>query len=209
MASPEPFATTRENQMEGNLTEGSLMEGNEQLVVIIAMLKDVAGRVRVDQLGDATPCAAFTVEDVLGHMTGLASGFAPMFRGEDPPPTASAGPAGEIREQFALAMDDLLDAVQSPGALDRTIQTPGGAMPGAVFARLVALDGLVHGWDLATSTRQEWQPPAALVAEVDSFAREAISTEMREGDAFGPEQTAPDGADTMLRLVAFTGRRPA
>ena len=49
-------------------------------------------------------------------------------------------------------MDGLLDAVQSPGALDRTIQTPGGEMPGAVFARLVALDGLVHGWDLATST---------------------------------------------------------
>lgn len=184
------------------------MEGNEQLVVIIPMLKDVVSRIRTDQLGGATPCSAFTVEGVLGHMTGLASGFAPMFRGEDPTDAASASPSREIREQFGLAMDDLLDAVQSPGALDRTIQTPGGAMPGAVFARLVALDGLVHGWDLATSTQQDWHPPETLVAEIDAFARQAISTEMRDGDAFGPEQTAPDGADTMGRLVGFTGRRP-
>ncbi len=184
------------------------MEGNEQLVIIVPMLKDVASRIRGDQLGGVTPCVAFTVEDVLGHMTGLASGFAPMFRGEDPADAAAAGPSGEIREQFGQAMDGLLDAVQTPGALDRTIQTPGGAMSGSVFARLVALDGLVHGWDLATSTQQEWQPPESLVAEIDSFARQAISTEMRDGDAFGPEQTAPAGADTMTRLVAFTGRRP-
>lgn len=183
------------------------MEGNDQLAVIIPMLKDVVSRIRAEQLGDATPCTAFTVEDVLGHMTGLASGFAPMFRGEDPADAASANPRMEIRGQFGWAMDDLLDAVQSAGALDRTIQTPGGAMPGAVFARLVALDGLVHGWDLATSTQQDWQPPETLVAEIDSFARQAISAEMRDGEAFGPEQPVPDGADAMGRLVGFTGRR--
>jgi uncharacterized protein (TIGR03086 family) len=103
-------------------------------------------------------------------------------------------------------MTELLDAVQSPGALDRTIQTPNGAMPGTVFARLVALDGLVHGWDLATSTHQDWTPPQRVVAEVDTFARQAISPEMRGGGAFGPERTAPEGADTLTRLIAFTGR---
>jgi hypothetical protein len=61
------------------------MEGNEQLAVIIPMLKDVASNIRGDQLGGDTPCSEFTVYGVLSHMTGLASGFAPMFRGEDPP----------------------------------------------------------------------------------------------------------------------------
>ncbi|MCU1452911.1 MAG: hypothetical protein JWN46_1057 [Acidimicrobiales bacterium] len=184
------------------------MEGNEQLAVIIPMLKEVAGGIADDQLGAATPCAAFSVADVLEHMTGLASGFAPMFRGETATEhdggTASADTAPTAR--FDRAMDGLLDAVQSAGALDRTITTPGGPLPGAVFARLVALDGLVHGWDLATSTNQPWQPPEPLVAEVDAFAREAISPEMRDGGGFGSEQPAPDGAPTMLRLVAFTGR---
>ena len=49
-------------------------------------------------------------------------------------------------------MDDLLDAVKSPGAIERTISAPIGEMPGEVFARFVAFDGLIHGWDLATAT---------------------------------------------------------
>ena len=93
--------------------------------------------------------------------------------------------------EHELVGDELLAAITSPGALERTIQTPGGPMPGAVFARLVAFDGLVHGWDLASATQQDWQPPEQLVSEVDTFAREAITAEMRNGDAFGPEQQSP------------------
>lgn len=184
------------------------MDGSEQLSMIIPMLKGVANRIRSDQLGAVTPCADFDVAGVLGHMTGLASGFAPMFRGEEPAPVGPSPSDASATDQFNHAMDELLGAVTSPGALDRTIQTPGGPMPGAVFARLVAFDGLVHGWDLACATRQAWEPPEQLVTEVDSFAREAISTEMRNGGAFASEQQPPANANAMLRLVAFTGRLP-
>jgi len=181
------------------------MEPNEQLAVIIPMLKEVADGIGEEQLSGATPCAEFTVEGVLDHMTALATGFAPMFRGEDP--GAATPPAGaDLIDDFNLAMDGLLAAVQSPGALDRTIQTPGGQMPGEVFARLVALDGLVHGWDLATSTSQDWTPPESLVAEVDAFAHVAITSEMRDGGAFAPERTAA-GTSPMQHLAAFTGRQ--
>jgi uncharacterized protein (TIGR03086 family) len=184
------------------------MEGPEQLAVIIPMLKDVARRIDHDQFANSTPCTQFTVENVLEHMSDLASGFAPMFRGEvlGEPEKASAPPDADVTTQFDRAMDELLDAVQSPGALDHTIQTPGGPMPGAVFARLVALDGLVHGWDLASSTEQSWEPPEAIVSEIDAFARQAITPEMRDGHAFAAEQTPPERASTMLRLAAFTGR---
>lgn len=182
------------------------MEPNEQLTLIIPMLKEVAGGISEDQLDNDTPCTEFTVEGVLDHMTSLATGFAPMFRGEDPgSATAPPSDAGII-DSFTHAMDGLLAAVQSPGALERTIQTPGGQMPGAMFARLVALDGLVHGWDLATGTSQDWTPPEDLVAEVDEFARGAISSEWRDGGAFGPEQTAGTSASSMQQLAAFTGR---
>jgi hypothetical protein len=70
---------------------------------------------------------------------------------------------------------------------------------------MVALDGLIHGWDLATSTQQEWDPPASLVTEVDAFARQALVPEAR-GDRFAPEKLASTGATPMLRLVAFSGR---
>ncbi|MDO8391800.1 MAG: TIGR03086 family metal-binding protein [Actinomycetota bacterium] len=179
------------------------MEGNEQLATIIPMLKAVGGAITPQQYAAPTPCAAFTVLGVLEHMAGLAGGFAPAFRG-DPSPTAPAEGAIDVR--FQQAMDELLVAVMTPGAMERIVETPFGPMPGAVFSRLVAFDGLVHGWDLASSTGQSWDPSAALVAEVDGFARQAISPELRDGDTFAQEIDPPAGASPLQRLVAFSGR---
>jgi uncharacterized protein (TIGR03086 family) len=183
------------------------MEGNEQLAVIIPMLKHVGAGIVPEQLDDPTPCESFTVTGVLDHMTGLAEVFAPAFRGDPPPGDESPSePSGrDLMARFQRSMDALLDAVHSQGALERTIDTPFGPMPGSVFARLVAFDGLIHGWDLATSTKQAWEPPEAVVAEVDAFAREAIAAEMR-GELFAPEKAASDDDTPMLRLVAFSGR---
>lgn len=185
------------------------MEGNEQLQVIIPMLKQVGIGIKSEQLDGPTPCVSFTVAGVLGHMTGLATAYAPAFRG-DPSPgegESSALDQSDLPAKFQQAMDALLEAVQSPGALQRTIDTPFGLMPGSTFARLVAFDGLIHGWDLATSTQQAWNPPDDLVAEVDAFARQAIAPALRDGDTFAKETLAPPNATRLLRLVAFSGRK--
>ena len=183
------------------------MQGNEQLAIIIPKLREIGARIDPSQLDAPTPCKDFTVAGVLGHMTGLASGVrsdvpwrGAAERRSPSPTTPPRWPASTV------AMAALLDAVQSPGALDRTIQTPGGEMPGAVFARLVAFDGLVHGWDLATSTGQPWDLDDDLVAEVDGFARQAITDDMRDGDAFAAQQQPADDATPIERLVAFSGR---
>lgn len=184
------------------------MEGNEQLSIIIPELRSVGAGIKPEQMNAATPCTDFTVSGVLGHMTGLASAFAPMFRGEEPPST-DPDPDGDPRDEatrFDEAMAALLDAVHSPGALERTIQTPGGDMPGAVFARLVAFDGLVHGWDLASSTGQAWDLDDDLVAEVDAFARQAITDDMRGSDSFAAAQQPAGDTTPIQRLAAFSGR---
>lgn len=182
------------------------MQGNEQLAIIIPKLREISARIKPSQLDAPTPCKDFTVGGILGHMSGLAVGFAPMFRGEEPPSGVPEPEGATEIARFDSALGELLDAVGSPGALDRTIQTPGGEMPGAVFARLVAFDGLVHGWDLATSTGQSWDLDDDLVAEVDEFARQAITHEMRDGDTFAAEQQPTDNATPVQRLVAFSGR---
>ena len=79
-------------------------------------------------------------------------------------------------------------------------------MPGETFARFVVLDGLVHGWDLATATGQPYEPPDALVAEVDAFAREAIAPHARRRHVRRAVEP-PAGATPIERLAAFTGRQ--
>jgi uncharacterized protein (TIGR03086 family) len=179
----------------------------EQLAQIVPTVSDLVDRIEPGQLDDPTPCRRFTVRDVLDHMLVLGGSFAYAFRGEEPPtieppPRDGRVPAAEFRK----TMDDLLDAVRSPGAMERTVPTPMGEMPGETFARLVAFDGLIHGWDLARSTGQEYRIADAIVADVDSFARAAITDAMRDGDTFDVATTAPADADRLERLVAFSGR---
>ena len=179
----------------------------EQLEQILPAVVGVAGGIEPGQLTNATPCSQFVVSDIFDHMIVLGGSFTFLFRGEEPqevpaPPRDGRVPAAEMQ----AAMADLLDAVRSPGALERTLDTPVGTMPGEVFARLVAFDGLVHGWDLARATGQSMAVSEDIVAAVDEFARAALQPAMRDGDTFKDETTPPPGASRLERLVAFSGR---
>ena len=188
------------------------MEPADQLGVIIPTLIDIVDGLSADQLTAPTPCANFTVSGVLDHMMGGAAAFVPTFLGEEPSESAmgsskSAPSPGEVpAAEFRSAMTGLLDSVSAPGAMERMIDAPFGRVPGSVFARFVAFDGLIHGWDLSTATGRTYEPPADVVAAVSAFAHEALGPDMRDGDTFAAEATAPAGSGELVRLVAFSGR---
>ena len=187
----------------GDFTMGPL----EQLDELEPLLGQVASGITPADLDAGTPCANFTVRGVLGHMIGGATQFGAAFRGElpaDVPADVAEGPDVVARAGNALA--GLMGAIRSPGALDRAVASPFGEMPGDAFARLVVLDGLVHGWDLATATGQTYEPSDALVAAVDAFARQAIAPAMRDGDTFADAVEPRAGATPIEQLAAFTGR---
>ena len=183
------------------------MQPTEQLAYILPTLSATVDRIQTMQMNDPTPCSKFAVHDVLDHMIGLGGSFSYWFRGEEAPEPKASGvsdcvPAAEFRE----VMVELLDAVKSDGAMERTLSTPMGEMPGETFARLLAFDGLVHGWDLASSTGQTFEVPPAVIASVDEFARGALTPEMRDGDTFKEATVATDDATQLESLVAFSGR---
>lgn len=179
----------------------------EQCQELGPLLGQVAGGLAPADLDAPTPCSDFAVRDVLGHMIGGATQFAAAFRGTPPTPVPDdVADLPDVVERAGAALGDLIAAIGAPGALDQTVAGPFGDMPGEAFARFVVLDGLVHGWDIATATGQAYAPSDRLVAEVDAFARQAIAPQMRDGDTFAAETTAPSGATPMEQLAAFTGR---
>lgn len=192
--------------LSGPSRQGAPMDPIEQLDQLAPVLGGVVSQIDPGQLDEPTVCAEFTVRGVLEHMATGATAFAAAFRGQ-PAPSADGNGSDDPLARFGSAMTGLMDAVRSPGALDRTITAPFGEVPGPAFARFVVLDGLVHGWDLATATGQSYDPPAALVADVQAFAEEAIVPAMREAEMFAEPVEAPADATPIERLVAFTGRQ--
>lgn len=181
--------------------DGGRMEPLAQFEQLGPVLGRVIGGLRPDQLEEPTPCDEFSVRGVLEHMIAGAAMFAAAYRGEAPSSPDLADPIAGA--QSALA--DLAASIAAPGALDRTIQAPFGETDGASFARFVVLDGLVHGWDLATATGQPYDPPDALVAAATDFAREALDP-LRDGQTFKPALEPTAGATPIERLAAYTGR---
>lgn len=180
----------------------------EQLDELEPLLGNVSSGITAADLDVPTPCANFDVRGVLGHMIGGATQFAAAFRGRSAPEVpADVAEGPDVVSRAGHALAGLMAAMRSPGALDRTIESPFGPLPGDAFARFVVLDGLVHGWDLATATQQPYEPSDTFVAAVDAFARKTIAPAMRDGDTFADAVDPPVGATPIERLVAFTGRR--
>jgi uncharacterized protein (TIGR03086 family) len=184
-------------------TGGTSMDPINQLDQVMPMLKDIVATLTPEELAAQTPCDKFAVQDVLEHMIAGGSMFAAAFRGEAPP---AAPPSGDPLVLFPKVMDELVASMKAPGALDQMVDAPFGTVPGEVFARFVALDGLVHGWDVSTATGKAYAPPADLVGAADAFAHQALAPEMRDGETFKAETEVSAGASPIERLAAFTGR---
>ena len=179
----------------------------EQLSYILPTCSSVVDRIQATQMDEPTPCEKFTVRQILEHMMVPAATFTYLFQGQEAPEITlpefdSRVPSAEFRE----VMDDLLDAVMSTGALERTIESPFGTMDGDTFARLVAFDGLVHSWDLAIATGQHLALPPAVVDAVATFARGALTDEIRDGDTFKQPTTVGAAVGSIEQIAAFTGR---
>jgi uncharacterized protein (TIGR03086 family) len=171
--------------------------------------KLIAG-IRPDQMSAPTPCAEWTVRDLVNHFVGGAGMFTAAYNGEavatdadaETPDLVGDDPAGAFNAAIAV----FEAAVDQPGAMERTITLPFGAMPGATALEILKFDLLVHCWDLATATGQSFDPPADVVAHADAMARQMIAPEVRAGGSFGSEAPCAATAAPIERLAAFTGR---
>ena len=177
------------------------MDPRSQLDEVGPLLAGVVGNITPDQLDTPTPCASFTVRGVLEHMIGGATQFTAAFGGQP-----AEADTSDVLAAFGPVLTALAESIHAPGALDRTVDAPFGPTPGDAFASFVVLDGLVHGWDLATATGQAYEPSDALVAGVDAFAHQALDP-LRDGETFCAAQQPPASATPIERLAAYTGRK--
>jgi uncharacterized protein (TIGR03086 family) len=97
-------------------------------------------------------------------------------------------------------------AIQQPGATERVLDLPFGAMTVGTFLRFVAFDLTVHAWDVASVTGTTVELPGDLLDEIDAFAHVVLDAVPRDDLLCGPAVEAPADATPLERLVAFSGR---
>lgn len=171
--------------------------------------------VRDDQLGAPTPCPAYALRELLSHILGFGIALQHAARKETGPSTQAAPgtvPPPELpaewRELIPENLAVMAAAWRDPAAWEGETQAGGLTLPGAVAGR-VALDELVvHGWDVARSTGQDYRPAPVDLEICYAFLAPSKDDPATRGHAFGLAVDVPDEAPMLDRLIGMSGRDP-
>ncbi|MFF3016621.1 TIGR03086 family metal-binding protein [Streptomyces sp. NPDC057939] len=166
------------------------------------------------RLAAPTPCPAYTVGDLLGHLAGLCVAFRDAAR-KDLGPTTDTAPESGVpslpagwREELPEVLDELAGAWRDPAALTGMTRAGGVDLPGDIALAVAADELVVHGWDLARATGQEYAPDQAALRASHAFLSAAAEEGDRGDGIFGPVVPVPDDAPLLDRAVGLSGRDP-
>jgi uncharacterized protein (TIGR03086 family) len=166
------------------------------------------------RLGDTTPCEGLSLGALLAHLVGLTKAFTDCANKAPQDPAARGGASLDAeldpdwRTLLPKQLDELVAAWRNPAAWEGMATAGGVTMPAEVMG-VVALDELVlHGWDLARATGQEFSCDDAAAAAVLEFTRMASAPEFAENRVglFGPVLDVPPDGSAFEQALAYAGR---
>ncbi|MEU2064445.1 TIGR03086 family metal-binding protein [Streptomyces sp. NPDC013455] len=174
----------------------------------------LAGSVTDEQLTAVTPCPDYAVRNLLGHLLGLSEAFLDAAR-KDLGPRTDTSPSATVpdigpgwRERLPEALEELAGAWRDPAAWTGDTRAGGVDLPGAVAGAVVAEELVIHGWDLARATGQEYAPDPAALDSALGFLLSATDDPDGGTGLFGPVVPVPRDAPPLDRAVGLSGRNP-
>jgi uncharacterized protein (TIGR03086 family) len=102
------------------------------------------------------------------------------------------------------ARDAALAAVDAPEALETTAHLSFGDVPAAEYVKQMAIDSVIHTWDLANGIGADETLDPELV-DLGYAEMQASAEAWRAAGVFGAEKAPSDGS-TQAKLLALTGR---
>jgi uncharacterized protein (TIGR03086 family) len=177
-----------------------------------ALRTTVAG-VPADAWRRPTPCANWTVTQVLQHAAGdqlawaatVGTGPMPDFDPFQPSGTLDGG-AAELVERALGAATTAWSAVDADAA-ELPTPLPQGKLPVETAANACALDAAVHAWDIAVATGQPSPLTPELAGPILEAAR-AVVEPLRGWGAYAPALAARPGDGPVEELLRYLGRDP-
>lgn len=163
--------------------------------------------VRDEEFGLPTPCAAWTVRDIVNHLVTVAWYLVQLSEGE-------RFGWGEVDQSIDRLGDDpgaTYDALTNKVIEWKREQLTPSSLNDVEKAGGSIVDVLAHYWDLSKALGRSTQLEADAVEIAWEVALAHVSDKDRSDDPharFGPAVGVPDDAPLQDRLLGHLGRRP-
>ena len=168
------------------------------------------------QLDDRTPCPDYTVGDLIEHIGGLALAFTwaaakDAGAGTSQRPSGDASRLGEDwRARIPEQLSGLEQAWRDPDAWQGMTRAGGIDLPSEVAGQVAINELVIHGWDLARASNQDYAIDARSLEACLNFVT-AMSDQGEEAGRdglFGPVVPVSDDAPDLDRAIGLSGRDP-
>jgi uncharacterized protein (TIGR03086 family) len=172
----------------------------------------VAGAAKTASLDQPTPCPDWDLRTLLNH-TILWTSYSAERRahGESVAEelmskdfTAEPGYA----EAYQAQLDRAVQAWSKPEAWAGDRSVMGSATPAADIAAMLIMEMVLHGWDVAKATGQDYHCDGELAQALLGTVR-AQGDMFRQYQGFAAVVPVPDDATAFDRALALSGRDPA
>ncbi|WP_374984947.1 TIGR03086 family metal-binding protein [Streptomyces fradiae] len=168
--------------------------------------------VRDEQWDAPTPCAEWSVRDLVNHLTGEQLWVPDLVReGRTVAEVGDAYDGDVLGDDPVAAWDRAAEgarrAFAEEGALDRTVALSSGDTAATAYCSQMVMDAVVHSWDLARAIGADERLPGPLV---DLAYREVApyADSLAASGLFADPVPSPPDADAQTRLLNLLGRRP-
>lgn len=157
-----------------------------------------------DKWGAQSPCEQWKARDIVAHVVGGHRGVIAGVKGGESRPLSGDEDPKQAWEEASRAIDEITG---DPDALAKEIDGPTGKMPaGQIIGRFVAMDLLVHTWDLARAVGADERLDENSVRAAYE-ALKPMDAMIRQPNVFGPKLEPPLGSDLQTEFLYFLGRR--
>ena len=171
-------------------------------------LFELVGQVMASQWSAGTPCAEWDVRALVNHVAGEYLWVPELMAGRTVADVGSKLDGDLLGDDPPAAVVAAARAAQAStgeaDAMTRIVHLSFGDVSGAAYLKQMAVDSLIHSWDLARAIGAD----ETLDPELVDFSYEELrqtAEDWRSGGAFGPAQEAGDDS-TQSKLLALTGR---
>src|SRR6185295_18042332 len=164
---------------------GDEMDSLQMLQRAVDDSERLVDSVSPDQLANPTPCAEWTVRDLINHVTGGATLFAiSAEQGSVPDDEMGRLMTGDnlgadYKGAFKAATSRAMAAFQQPGILEKNVKLPFGEMPAGVALNIAVFDVTTHAVDLARATGKTVDDTELLEAALE-MGQEMIGPDLRQ-----------------------------
>ncbi|BCK54679.1 TIGR03086 family metal-binding protein [Nocardia wallacei] len=176
-----------------------------------AALRNVVRGLTAEDLGRPTPCAEWTVAQVIQHAAGDQVAYAAFLTGGPGPDENPFAPSGTLAESAEVTIERAMAAAAAawatvPAATEEvSVPIPPNKLTAELGVGACALDAAVHAWDLAVASGQPSPLTPELARRLLPVAH--VLADPLRGFAFAEALRGNDSGDPDA-LLRYLGRDP-